>query len=247
MIPLFLRTCTECSTRVSKKKLPAEEPIISLAYMTRMQIELIDMTSRPDQDYKWILHMQDHFSKFNSTHPLTSNQTAEVAEKLVQTFCLFGAPHILQSDGDKELVAGVINGLVEKWPGLAIIHGQPPHLQSPHFMRISNGDLQLKLEEWLEEHSEKGWAEGLHYITYAINTCVSATTNKSPYEVVFHQSPHINSVELEIQQEEDTSNFSTRIEIMEIKPELETKPQLVIDQTVVPSLTGPSISLQPLN
>jgi hypothetical protein len=234
------------------KKPPAGKPIISLGYMTRMQIDLIDMTSRPDHDYKWILHMRDHFSKFSWTHPLTSKRAAEVAEKLVQTFCLFGAPHILQSDNGKEFVAGVINELTEKWPGLVIIHGRPRHPQSQGSVERGNGDLQLKLGKWLEEHPEKGWAEGLHHITYAINTSVSATTKKSPYEVVFGQSPRTHCAELEIladqgiQHEEDATDFFN-LETRETGPQLMTQPEPAINQTAVSSLLGPSISLQPLN
>ncbi|CAH1258983.1 KRBA2 [Branchiostoma lanceolatum] len=198
LLALYLSTCRECSTRVPLKKPAAGRPIISLGFMTRMQMDLIDMTSRPDEDYKWILHMRDHFSKFSWTHPLTSKRVSEVAEKLVQTFCLFGSPHLLQSDNGKEFVAGVINELTEQWSGLAIIHGRPRHPQSQGCVERANGDLQLKLGKWLEEHPDKGWAEGLQHITYAINTSVSATTGKSPYAVVFGQSPRTHCAELEI-------------------------------------------------
>ncbi|CAH1264333.1 KRBA2 [Branchiostoma lanceolatum] len=212
-IALYLSTCRECSTRVPLKKPAAGRPIIALNYMTRMQMDLIDMTSRPDEDYKWILHMRDHFSKFSWTHPLTSKRASEVAEKLMQTFCLFGSPHILQSDNGKEFVAGVINELTEKWPGLVIIHGRPRHPQSQGCVERANGDLQLKLGKWLEEHQDKGWAEGLQHVTYAINTSVSATTGKSPYAVVFGQSPRTHCAELEIladqgiQHEDDIPGF----------------------------------------
>ncbi|XP_078592647.1 uncharacterized protein LOC144871267 [Branchiostoma floridae x Branchiostoma japonicum] len=68
LVQIYLRTCRQCSTRVPLKKPAAGRPIISLGFMTRMQIDLIDMTSRPDDDNKWILHMRDHFSKFSWTH-----------------------------------------------------------------------------------------------------------------------------------------------------------------------------------
>jgi len=221
--------------------------------MTRMHINLIDMTSRPDQHHKWILHMQDHFSKFSWTHPLISRHTAEVAEKLFQTFCLFGAPRILYSDNDKELIAGVISEVTKKLPGLALTHEQPRHLQSQGCMEISNGDLQLRLRKWLEEHPENGWVEGLPYITYAMNSAVSAKTAKSPYEVVFWQSPRINFIELKnladqgFKNEEDSSDFSTKIVTNRNEPELMTEPWSAIGQIAASSITGPSISLQPLN
>ncbi|XP_030010460.1 KRAB-A domain-containing protein 2-like [Sphaeramia orbicularis] len=229
LVQLYLRTCRECSTRVPLKKPPAGRPIISLGFMTCMRIDLIDMTSRPDHDYKWILHMRDHFTKFSWTHPLTSKRASGVAEKLMQTFCLFGSPHILQSDNGKEFVAGVINQLTEKWPGLVIIHGRPCHPQSQGCIERANGDLQMKLGKWLEENPDKGWSEGLQHVTYAINTSVSATTGKSPYAVVFGQSPRTHCAKLEIlaeqglEHEEDIPDFFTTTRESE-QPEQLTPP-----------------------
>ena len=50
------------------------------------------MSSRPDQDFKWIFHMRDHFSKFSWAYPLVSKRASGVAEKLVDIFSLFGPP-----------------------------------------------------------------------------------------------------------------------------------------------------------
>ncbi|XP_019630661.1 PREDICTED: uncharacterized protein LOC109474743 [Branchiostoma belcheri] len=42
-VELYLRTCPGCSTRVPLKKPAAGRPIISLGFMTRMQMDLIDI------------------------------------------------------------------------------------------------------------------------------------------------------------------------------------------------------------
>ncbi|XP_035699879.1 KRAB-A domain-containing protein 2-like [Branchiostoma floridae] len=214
LVQLYLRTCRECATRAPLKKPAAERPVISLGFMTHMQIDIIDMTNRPDRDYRWVLHIQDHFTNYSWTHPLTSTQALEVADKLVQTFCLFGSPRILQSDNGEEFVAEIINELAEKWPGPVIIHGQPYAClpQSWGCIEQANEDLQLKLREWLEEHPDKGWAEGLQHVTYAMNTTVSTTTGRSPYTVVFGQSPHTRYTELTgqgTQYEDDLTDFFT--------------------------------------
>ena len=109
-IHIFISTCSACVLRAPPQKPPAGKPIISLGFLTRVQIDLIliDMSSRHDGEYRWILHMRDHYSKFSYTHPLTSKRASEVASKVMQTFCLFGAPKILQSDNGREFVAAVI-------------------------------------------------------------------------------------------------------------------------------------------
>ena len=75
-ISLFLQTCTQCSLRKPLKNRPCGKPIISLGFLTRCQVDLIGMSSRPDQDFKWIFHMRDHFSKFSLAYPLVSKRAS---------------------------------------------------------------------------------------------------------------------------------------------------------------------------
>ena len=51
IISLFLQTCTHCSLRKPLKNRPCGKPIISLGFLTRCQVDLVDMISRPDQDF----------------------------------------------------------------------------------------------------------------------------------------------------------------------------------------------------
>ncbi|CAF3626874.1 unnamed protein product [Rotaria sp. Silwood1] len=79
-IELFLKQCLPCQTRKPIKQHVASKPIISLGVMTRLQIDLIDMRTRPDKIspdivYCWILNCIDHFSKFSWAYPL-KNKTA---------------------------------------------------------------------------------------------------------------------------------------------------------------------------
>ena len=197
-VNLFLKTCCECNTRKSVKKPKAGKPIISLGFLTRVQVDLIDMTSHPDENFKWILHARDHFTKYSWTFPLTSKKADEVAEKLIEMFCSFGPAKILQSDNGKEFVAKVVTEISNLWPGLVIIHGRPRHPQSQGCVERGNGDLQLKLGKWIDEHDDQGWSRGLKFVTHAINTSTAATHGKTPYELVFGQQPRQDYYELEI-------------------------------------------------
>ena len=156
--------------------------------MTRAQVDLIDRTSRPDEDYKWILHARDHFTKYSWAYPLTSKRAEEVAEKLTEIFCNFGPAKILQSDNGREFVAKVINEIANLWPELVIIHGRPRHPQSQGCIERGNGDLHVKLGKWVEENGEQ-WSKGLKFVVHAINTSTAKATGKTPYELVFGQRP----------------------------------------------------------
>ena len=59
-------------------------------------------------------------------------QTAEeVAYQLMDIFCMFGAPFILQSDNGYEFTNKIIQNLADTrmWPGMKLVHGKPRHSQ----------------------------------------------------------------------------------------------------------------------
>ncbi len=66
MVAMFIRMCPRCATH---KIVPAidmqRKPIISETFNDRGQIDLIDMQSCPDGPFRWILHYQDHLTKFS--------------------------------------------------------------------------------------------------------------------------------------------------------------------------------------
>ena len=48
--------------------------------LERVQIDLIDMRHEPDGQWKWIVHMQDHFSKFSKLDASKSKSAEEIAK-----------------------------------------------------------------------------------------------------------------------------------------------------------------------
>ena len=94
--------------------------------MTRIQMDLIDMRTRPDANcngktYRWILQLKDHFSKFCWARPLEHKEAREVYDCVRDIFFLFGAPRILQSDNGREFVNELINSLVSDFPGWELL------------------------------------------------------------------------------------------------------------------------------
>ena len=83
---LFIKCCT-CQTNVPRPARPADfKPIISKSFNCRGQVDLIDMQSQPDGDFKWIMHYQDHLTKFSYLRALLSKKAVEVAKELLNFF-----------------------------------------------------------------------------------------------------------------------------------------------------------------
>jgi transposase InsO family protein len=94
--------------------------------MTRVQMDLIDMRTRPDastngKTYRWILQLKDHFTKYCWGKALEHKEAREVYNSIREIFFLFGAPRILQSDNGREFVNQLINSLLSDFPGLTYL------------------------------------------------------------------------------------------------------------------------------
>ncbi|XP_011165454.2 KRAB-A domain-containing protein 2-like [Solenopsis invicta] len=74
------------------------KPILHSEMNSRCQIDLIDLQTNPDGNYKFILVYQDHLTKFVILRALRTKLAAEVAYHLLDIFTTFGAPSILYSD-----------------------------------------------------------------------------------------------------------------------------------------------------
>lgn len=69
--------------------------------MSRLQIDLVDITFKHDNEFKYIAHLRDHFTRYSWARALTPKQAVEVTAVLFEIFTTFGQPLILQSDNGK--------------------------------------------------------------------------------------------------------------------------------------------------
>lgn len=98
-ISVYLKMCETCQlkAKVPKKGLVVK-PMVFDELNSRCQIDLIDLQTNSDGDYKFIFVYQDHLTKFIQLRPLKSKSAAEVAHALIDVFTILGAPCVLQSD-----------------------------------------------------------------------------------------------------------------------------------------------------
>lgn len=148
------------------------------------------MNQCPDNNFKYILHVRDHFSRYSWAKPLESKESIVIAGILYDIFCQFGPPIILQSDNGGEFTSDVIKSLTKMWPSLKLINGRPRHPQSQGLVEKGNDILEKKIGAWMEQNSTKTWTVGLNYIIFTMNNSICRATNKTPYEIVFGMHPH---------------------------------------------------------
>ncbi|CAF3887267.1 unnamed protein product [Rotaria magnacalcarata] len=75
------------------------------------------------------------------------------------------------------------------WIDLVIINGRARHPQTQGLVERGNRTLEVALGKWMQHNKTDEWSKGLRPVVYSINTSVAEATNKTPYKVVFGQSP----------------------------------------------------------
>ncbi|CAF1150067.1 unnamed protein product [Didymodactylos carnosus] len=193
-IDIFLSGCVACQVRKPVKNHVVPKAIISLGFMTRVQIDLIDLRTRPDKQFNWILHCRDHFSKYSWAFALPTKEAHYVLEKLQQLFYQFGPCRILQSDNGREFTAQIIKDLMKTWTGLTIVNGRPRHPQSQGLVERGNATLCNILGKFMHHHGTTYWTECLLPVVYSMNTSLSRAVNTTPFEIVFGQKPRTDCV-----------------------------------------------------
>jgi zinc finger BED domain-containing protein 5/7/8/9 len=75
-------------------------------------MDLIDFRALPYENFRYILHIKDHFTQFSWAYPIPSKKTyVIVASKLFELFTEIGPPTILQSDNGREFTSKIIKDL----------------------------------------------------------------------------------------------------------------------------------------
>lgn len=185
-INIFLELCGAClGKKKTKRRGLTVKPMVFNAFNDRTQVDLIDFQSSPDGQFRFIMVVQDHLTKFVHLRALSQKTAVAVAESLLPIFLEFGAPVVLQSDNGREFANAVVEALCDIWPGMKIVHGKPRHSQSQGSVERANQDIQNMLNAWMITNRTNKWAEGLKWVASSKNRAVHEGTGRSPYEALF--------------------------------------------------------------
>ena len=174
----MLKLCKNCAlNRPAATKAPLK-PIISGRAWERVQVDLIDMRHKPSGQYKWILHVEDHFSKYTQLYALKSKHSEPIVEAVAQFIAAFLPPKIVQADNRKGL-KGALPIILRKY-GIQLVNGAPRLPQTQGLVEQANGVVETKLRAWKMDNGSSEWANGLLEVTLAMNTQKHSTIRCAP-------------------------------------------------------------------
>jgi len=142
-------------------------------------------------DAKVVLWLLKDMKTTSSDFMKIPQTTEEVAYQLMDIFCMFGAPFILQSDNGREFANKIIQNLADMWPGMKVVHGKPRYSQSQGSVERSNQDVQDMLVAWMSDNNMKIWSEGLWFIQNKKHRALHSGIQTSPYEAMFGMTQKI--------------------------------------------------------
>lgn len=184
-VAFILKLCKNCAlNRPAATKAPLV-PIVSGRAWERVQIDLIDMRHEPSGQFKWILHIKDHFSKYTQLYPLKSKHAEPIATAFALFIAAFLPPKIMQCDNGKEF-KGALLILLRKY-GIQIVNGAPRSPQTQGLVEQANGVVESKLRAWKMDNGSTEWADGILEVTLAMNTQKHSTIGCAPAELLFRE------------------------------------------------------------
>ena len=115
-VTLWCRTCTSCAAKARPKKTPqaAMGTVRVGAPMERIAVDLMGPLNETERHNRYILVVQDYFSKWVEAYPVPNEQATTVAEKIASEWvCRYGAPQSLHSDQGTNFESAVFQGMCE--------------------------------------------------------------------------------------------------------------------------------------
>ena len=184
----FCNTCPVCNRNHNRfQENAVAKPVLSWGFgEVRVQVDLIDFSSKPSNGFKFILNYQDHAKKYVWLEKLTNKQTKTIILCLVKIFSLLGPPRTLHYDNGPEFSSftkgyGSLKSLQNRYPLMKLKRGKVKHPQSQGGVEASNKQVQRVMHRWLVSRglSDFDWSQSIEDVNYIINT-----TNTGSIEIV---------------------------------------------------------------
>ena len=182
----YINSCPLCNNKGKFKKLKAKSKIIienGPHYRYIADLWTIPKEISSETEYKYILDIVDHFSKWYYGYLLKSKSAEEVLINL-ENFCeLFGYPKILQTDNGGEFKNKQLENFCEK-NSIKLIHSSPYHPQTNGAVEVTHKEIQKYIcFEFLKDKHNFNIQAALYNIIKIHNNKIHSTTKRIPRDI----------------------------------------------------------------
>ena len=199
----------------SYMKKPVVKPIAADGFLMHVEIDLTDFRNLPcscSPSHNWVLHINDHYSKYSWLIPLMSKTCEQVVQALQNVFFMFGFPKTLHSDNGKEFTGKRMREFC-KSNSISQVHGAPRTPTTQGLVERGNRTFKENISNILREKKAElnSWCSVLGEAAYKKNIAVHAATKEIPYVVVFGIKPwkETNNNDVSIENNEANNEATT--------------------------------------
>ncbi|KAL5484446.1 hypothetical protein EMCRGX_G020951 [Ephydatia muelleri] len=198
------RECQKCQS--SKSSMPSRASLTNLPIGRPWQMAAIDILQVPlsTHNNKYLLVIQDYFTKWADAIPLQNQRAATISAEMVEVFCTYGIPDIVHSDQRRNFESTIFHQTLKGF-GVEKLCTTAYHPEGDGMVeRFDCSPLQL-LRTYVEKEEE--WESHLPFALYAYRTAVHSSTGVSPFMLMYGREP--SSGVLMQPSGYDVSDFST--------------------------------------
>lgn len=167
--------------RKRNKKTDIARTVVSAPHKL-VEIDLVDMSSKADGKYKWLLNGIDVFSKKAYTVPLTDKEEDTVlagVKKMIKN--MSEKPSTIRSDNGSEFINDAFVDWAEK-EDITLVNGKPGTPQSQGNVERFNGILKRLIEMYKAQFNKYDWHTYVQKLVDSYNRTWQRSIDKAPNE-----------------------------------------------------------------
>ena len=178
--------CTKCQQ--SKLSMPQRAPLISTPIGRPWQMIAVDILEVPrsTNNNRYLLVVQDYFTKWVEAIPLPDQTVIRIAGELTTLFATYGQPEILHSDQGRNFESTILAQTLQAF-GVYKSRTTAYHPQSDGMVERFNRSLLQLLRTHVDTQDD--WERYQPLVLYAYRTSVHSSTGASPFLLMYGHHP----------------------------------------------------------
>ena len=163
----YCRQCSICQQ--SKLSMPQYAPLQNIPIGQPWQMIAVDILKVPlsTNNNRYLLVIQDYFTKWADAIPLTDQSASCITTELIKFLCTYGPPQILYSNQGRNFKSAIFTQVLDAF-GVHKSHITPYHPQGDGMAERFNRTLLQLLRTYVT--SQHDWETYLPHVLYAYRT-----------------------------------------------------------------------------
>ena len=148
-------------------------------------VDILEVPVSSDNN-RYLLVVQDYFTKWADAIPLIDQTAARITGELIKLFSIYGQPQVLHSDQGRNFESSILAQTLEAF-GVSKSRTTAYHPQGDGMVERFNRTLLQLLRSYVEKQSD--WEHYLPLVLYAYRTSIHSSTGSSPFMLMYGRLP----------------------------------------------------------